>query len=226
MKRYFVDRTAMSGREHDVADRDQSSVGTAQPRLAMRAHFDSLRGCQILSHPDAGSLVQAAGVAPEIEHNEIDCQLSSVLEPLRTAATGREAVLDMLQRVLSAVPMGAGQNASFLAVLHSNVENDSTQQTSRERRYALRSQILKRLEHSVLEGELPEDADIEALSCLCMSYVSGLAASLQDGIPGASLADSVALFVETVGFHKLRTLKRRTRGSPAVPTPRLTLVKR
>jgi hypothetical protein len=217
----------MRGREHIGGDRDQSIVGTAQPGLATRSHFDLLRGCQILSHPDAESPVQPAGVAPEIEHDGIDRQLWSVLELLRKAATGRDAVLDMLQRVLSAgLPMSAGYNAPFLAALHLNVENDSTQQTSRERRYALRSQLLKRLEHSVLEGELPEDADIEALSCLCMSFISGLAASLQDGISGTSLADSVVLFVEAVGFHKVRTPKRRSRGSPPVLTRGLTLVKR
>jgi hypothetical protein len=111
----------------------------------------------------------------------------------------------MLQRVVS---VGLGTHPS--------------QQASQELRYALRSQIIKRLKDAVFEGELPENADVEVLSCLCISFASGLAAILQDGISVTSLVDSVALFVESVGLNKVRPPKRRPRNSHQV----LTLVKR
>jgi hypothetical protein len=178
---------------------------------------------QIHSH----FVVQVSEIAPEVEPAEIDRQLLSVSEPLRVAPTGREAVLDMFKRVVSAgLLVSRKQRAPLLAALHSSPENDPNQWTSRERRFALRGQILKRLEHSVREGELPEDADVEALSCLCMSFVSGLAASLEDGISGDSLEDSIALFVESVGFHKVRMPKRRSPSGSQTSKPVLTLVKR
>jgi hypothetical protein len=223
----LVGHNAMNGREHIVDDRDQSSVRADRSHFAMRAHPGGLRAVQILNHPDAECLVPLAGAESGSTYNEIDRQLSFVLEPLRAAATGREAILDMLRRVLSAsLPTSYGPSTFLPAVLHFSVETDSNPQTSRERRHSLRSQILKRLEHSVSEGELPEGADIEVLSCLCMSFVSGLVISLQDGISKALLEGSIALFVESVGFHKVRAAKRRLRSTPPVVRPVLTLVKR
>jgi hypothetical protein len=216
----------MSGRGHIVDDRDQSVGKTAPPNFAMRAHFGR-PSVEIPSHPVAECLGQPGAVASGSTYNEIDCQLSLVLEPLRTAVTGREAVLDMLHGVLSAgLYVPAGPNAPRPPILRSSVETDSILHMSREWRYSLRSLILERLEQSVYEGELPEDTDIEVLSCLCMSFASGLAASLQDGISAVSLANSVALFVGTVGFHRVRAPKRRPRNSPSVVPPVFTLVKR
>lgn len=205
-------QNAMSDRGHIVDDRDQPVRKTAQPNIAMRAHF----GRPPAVETPSGSTC-----------NEIDCQLSFVLAPLRRAVTGREAVLDMLHGVLSAgLYVAAGPNTPRSPILHSGVETDSILQMSREWRYSLRSLIVERLEQSVYEGELPEDADVHVLSCLCMSFASGLAASLQDGISAASLANSIALFVESIGFHRVRELKRRLRNSPSVVAPVFTLVKR
>jgi hypothetical protein len=130
----------------------------------------------------------------------------------------------MLLGVLSAgFSVRSEPNASFSTGSRSRVRNHPLQ-TSRVGRELLRSQILTRLEHSVWEGELPECADIEALSCLCLSFVNGLAAVLDDGISKICLEASIALFVDNVGFHKVRVAKRRLRRTSPARVPALRLV--
>jgi hypothetical protein len=148
-----------------------------------------------------------------------------ISEPLRTAATGQEAVRDMLRRVLSA-GLSISPRPNAPRVFHFDVEMDSTRPMGHEWRHQLRTELVTRLEHSVSEGELRESADVQVLSCLCMSFASGLAVSLQDGISKACLEGSIPLFLESVGFHKIRAPKRRSRGSSPVGTRMLTLVKR
>jgi hypothetical protein len=218
---------AMIDREHIADDQDESVAGTAQPHFEVRTHSVGPRALQILNPSDAECLHQDAGVASGSLCSEIDGQLAPVLEPLKMAATGREAVQDMLLGVLSAdLSTAPGSNASLPALLHFSVDTDSTLQTSRACRHSLQSQIHQRLEHSVSEGELPECADVQVLSCLCMSFMSGLAVSLQDGIPKECLEDSIPLFVESVGFHKVRIPKRRERSTSPVQASGLRLVKR
>jgi hypothetical protein len=177
-----------------------------------------MAGCEPIVD-EAESVNQPPAVGTGSVFHEVDCQLAVISEPLRTAATGQEAVRDMLQGVLAA-------SLPVPTVLHFGVEIDSTRAVGKEWRHQLRRQLIKRLQHSVSEGELPEDADVQVLSCLCVSFASGLAVSLQDGISKTWLEGSIPLFLESVGFHKIRIPKRRPRGSSPLRRGVLTLVKR
>jgi hypothetical protein len=208
-------------------NRDQSAVKTPRTDSTLRANLGRRCEVEILSHLVVECSPRTAGVASGIECNETDCLLSLVLDPLQTAKTGQEAVLEMLNGVLSAgLSMPAGPNAPFSAILPGSGEADSTGPISRQWRHSLRNLIDERLERSVHEGELPEDAALEVLSCLCTSFASGLVVSLQDGISAASLAKSICLFVESLGFHRVRRPKRSSVTSPSVMRQGITLVKR
>jgi hypothetical protein len=126
--------------------------------------------------------------------------------------------------VLSAsLSMRSESNASSPVLSPVSVETASLHEASGGQRDLLRYQILERLEHSLWEGELPEHADIQAVSCLCMSLASGLGVCLQDGISKTWLENSIHQFVESVGFHKVPAPKRRARNT--LPAPALRLVK-
>jgi hypothetical protein len=216
----------MSVPERTADNQNQWVAITPEPSPAMRAHSWPCT-VEVLGHCAAECLLKPDGLVSASGYNEIDRQLPSVLVPLRTAATGREAVLSMLHAVLSrAASMPAGPNSSPSGGLSPTVEIDSILRKNREWRASLRSLVAERLEQSVYEGELPENANIEGLSSLCTLFASGLAASLQDGISASSLATSISLFVESVGFHRVRAPKRRRRNSPSVIRRGLTLVKR
>jgi hypothetical protein len=224
--RLFVKQKTMSVRERTVDNQDQWVAITPQPSHAMRAHSWPCT-VEVLSPSVAECLLEPDGLVSRGSYNEIDLQPASVLAPLRTAATGREAVLSMLHAVLfGSAWVPAGPNVSPSGGSSPTAENDSILRKSREWRASLRSLVSERLERSVYEGELPENANIEGLSSLCTLFASGLAASLQDGISAASLATSISLFLESVGFHSVRAPKRRRRNSPSVIRRGLTLVKR
>lgn len=141
-----------------------------------------------------------------------------------TARTGRQALADLLYGLLAPGLVQAGPGA-ISPTLDSSLGADSTQPMNREWRLSLGDHIFERLEHSVAEGELPESADIEVLTCLCISFASGLRTGLEDGISPKSLADTIAFFVESVGFHKVRAPRRRPHESSAVGASGLKLVK-
>jgi hypothetical protein len=167
------------------------------------------------------------GFGLETRYCEIDRRVRWLGEKLRTAKTGREAILNMLHAVLSTGnSMFAGPSILLPVIPHGGAGAESSQQMSGELRLSLRNLIRERLERSVFEGELPENADIEALTCLCTMFASGLTADLQDGIAQATLANSIALFVESVGFHRVKPPKRRSGGPTRVLPPVITLVKR
>jgi len=185
------------------------------------------RAVEISSRPRTEHLTLRPGLASESTCSEAERHLWAALERLRTARTGREAVLNILHEVLAAgVRELAESNAAPPAILNGTVAVDSTQQISREWRHSLRSLLFELLERSVFEGELPEDAETEVLTCLCTSFVSGLAVGLRDGLPTEALAQSISLFVESVGFHKIRPPRRSPGDSQKVLAPVITLVKR
>jgi hypothetical protein len=141
----------------------------------------------------------------------LDFALTRVSDPLRKAQTGKEAIHGMLQ---SAVCFGMtyGQpwdNGS--AISSSQGERWFRCRTIKDLRRALERQVRERLEVSVSEGELPENANVQSMSALCMSVLNGLLFCIEDDIPEASLLDSVRMFVESLGFHPVRPLRRRRR---------------
>jgi hypothetical protein len=215
----------MNFSQRTLDNQDLWVATSLEPSPAMRAHTWPF-AIETLSPSSAERLLEPDGLVSGTDYEEIALP-PSVFAPLRTGATGREALLTMLHAVLSGracVP--AGPNVSPSGDSCPTVENDSSLQNSREWRAALRSLVSERLEQSVYEGELPERANVEGLSSLCTLFASGLAASLQDGISATSLATSISLFVESVGFHSVRSPKRRRRNSPSVVRRGLSLVKR
>jgi hypothetical protein len=171
-------------------------------------------------------LARRADFDLEDRHPEPDCQLSPVLEPLRAGATGREAMLEMLRGIISAGSGGdTGSNAALAGNLPCELEDCSVQTRRSEQRHSLHSLLVERLGRSVHEGELPEDTNVEVLSCLCTSFASGLSVSVQDGICAASLASSIALFVERLGFHRVRATRRRSVRNRSAMRSGLRLVK-
>lgn len=132
-------------------------------------------------------------VDPELDH-----QVRSILEPLGTAPTGREAIRQVLERIVSA-------DSSFAPeCTHS--------------RQMIRLQILHRIESAVYEGELPESTQAETLGNSCSSFLIGLAINRQDGVSAALLVDSIRSFVDGLGFHIARPAKRKHRvNSNLVP---------
>jgi hypothetical protein len=170
---------------------------------------------------------QPADFVSGTRYRETDCRLSPVFEPLRVAATGREAMLGMLGGIVSAgLNADKGSNASLAGNLPCELEARSVQTKRSEQRHSLQSLIIERLGRSVHEGELPEDTNVDVLSCLCTSFASGLSVSVQDGISAASLESSIALFVEKLGFHRVRETKRRSARNQSAMRPGLRLVKR
>jgi len=213
------------GRELTVDDWDRSDVKTAQPDFAMRTGFDGREAVRAPNHPVEECSARSMSAASGITYDEVDRQLLRALEPLRSAVTGREAVLEMLHGILSFnLSQLPESSAAHSSILHSGGE--ATPHISRQWRLSLRSLSLDRLERSVYEGELPEDADVEVLSCLLLSFASGLAASAQYGISAASWSNSISLFVESIGFQRIRAPKRRRAKPPTVMRQGLTLIKR
>jgi hypothetical protein len=149
-----------------------------------------------------------------------DFVLLRVSELLRKAQTGKEAIHGMLQSAVS------------LGTIYSRFRNDGStvsptaggpripDHAIKDLRRTLERQVRERFEASVSEGELPENANVESMSALCMSLLSGLLFCMEDGVSETSLLDSVGIFVEGLGFHTLRPLKRRSQ------TPVLALVRK
>jgi len=149
--------------------------------------------------------------------SELLLQLGEIFKPLSRATTGREALCETLRRV---VDLGASCGAPIdqfrSAQPNADCARNAYYRLIQEGRHTLRMKVLERLEESVREGELPENADVEVLGTLFVSFVIGLAVSVQDGIPIASLLDSVTLFVAGLGFHTIRSTRRRRRGTRPV----------
>jgi hypothetical protein len=150
-----------------------------------------------------------------------DFVLNCISEPLRKAQTGKEAIHGMLQ---SAVSLGTTYFRSRDD--GSSISSNQSERCFRCRgitdlRRALERQVRERLEVSVSEGELPENANVQSLSALCISVLNGLLFCIEDDIPETPLVDSVRLFVESLGFHPVRPLKKRPRRPAAVlPFPK------
>jgi hypothetical protein len=149
--------------------------------------------------------------------SETSTLLELILRPLQIASTGREGLSGMLLGVLAAAR--SEPDASLTASRLPRNENVLPLAPRWEISELMRIEILRRLQHSVYEGELPENACVQILSCLCVSFANGLAVSLNDGISQTWLETSITCFVEKLGFHKIRMEKRSACGSTSVRGP-------
>jgi hypothetical protein len=137
--------------------------------------------------------------------------LAALVEPLRNANTGREAVRDMLETAVSL------QNGySWLKELRNvnraaGAERNSAKQEMPSCGQALEREIRGRFERSVYEGELSENANVRSLSALCLRLVNGFLVCADDGILTVTALESVKLFVDGLGFHVARPSKKRPR---------------
>ena len=144
-------------------------------------------------------------------------RLEVVLEPLSHANSGRVALRETLQRVVElGISCRYTDEQIGPAETPANVARNTSNWRAQDCRQIMRTKVLGRLEQSVCDGELPEDADVEALCILCVSFLIGLTVSVQDGIPTEALLNSVALFVASLGFHTVRPAKRRHRRAQSV----------
>lgn len=183
--------------DSEVSDHRKECLNTGQltsefrtqPAANAPSAFPSPEQLRILS---AGEQKSLTNVDPEFDH-----QVRSILEPLSAALTGREAIRQMLERIVSA-------DSGFAPGTHS--------------RQMIRLQILHRIESAIYEGELPESTQMEALGNSCTSFLLGLAINRHDGISAALLIDSIRLFVNGLGFHGTRPAKMEHRvNSNLVP---------
>ena len=135
--------------------------------------------------------------APEILPSVV---LATLTEPLRTAPTGRDAIHGLLEIAMSLRNPGARS-------LTRGGKPDA--QTIYGCGKSLEYHIRDRFERSVYEGELPEGANVGAMSALTLTVVRGLVFCTQDS--AATLLDSLKLFVNGLGFHVPGSAKRRPR---------------
>ncbi len=139
--------------------------------------------------------------------------LAALSKPLRTARTGREAVHGMLEIAIS-LRRGYRRLKDHRAGVRSlAVERQPDAEVITNCGNCLEHQIKDRLERSVDEGELPESANILSISALTLTVVNGLLISPVENGSAATLTllDSVKLFVDGLGFHVVRPVKRRQR---------------
>jgi AcrR family transcriptional regulator len=144
--------------------------------------------------PGYGALHKAFGTRDEILRAAIrfcaDTEACLAQEPLRVSPTGREAILAMLEenvRLRRHWPRYCGCLFTFTAFIIPP------------------EHIRARIARSVREGELPEDANCEALANLCLTLLSGLTFRVMDGAPPSLLFRSIGLFVDALGFRVRRT---------------------
>jgi AcrR family transcriptional regulator len=166
------------------------------------------------------TLQKAFGAREEILRAAIqfcaETEASLAHEPLRVLPNGREAILSMLQenlRLRRHWPRYCGCLFTFNAFIVPP-EDAGLRDFLTERRRSLSKHIRLRLAQSAAEGELPEDANCEALANLCLTLLSGLMLRALEGTPPGPLFRSLELFVNALGFKP-----RRSRARPRVTRP-------
>lgn len=160
------------------------------------------------------ALQKAFGTREEILRAAIqfcaDAEASLAQEPLRVSLTGREAILSMLEenvRLRRRWPKYCGCLLTFNTFIVPT-EEAGLHEFLTARRRSLFKHIRLRLRHSVTEGELPEDANCEALANVCLTLLSGLMFRVLDGTPPGPLFRSMELFVNSLGFTPRRSQTR------------------
>jgi hypothetical protein len=67
---------------------------------------------------------------------------------------------------------------------------------------------------SVIEGELPEDTNVDAVANLCLPVSGGLTFRVIDGSPKGLLFRSIELFVNGLGFFPQKIIRSQSLESP------------
>ena len=135
-----------------------------------------------------------------------DTEASLAQEPLRVSATGKEAILSMLEenvRLRRHWTRHCGCLFSFNAFVIPP-EDTELQDFLTERRRSLAKQIRSRLVQAVADGELQKGVNCEVLANLCLTLLSGITFRVLDGAPPGLLFRSLELFVTAIGFTPRR----------------------
>ena len=135
-----------------------------------------------------------------------DTEASLADEPLRVAATGKEAILAMLEenvRLRRHWPRSCACLFSFNAFIVPPDEAD-LQDFLFEKRRTLAKHVRSRLVLSVREGELAEGTNCEVLANLCITHLGGLGLRVLDSAPTPFLIRSIEFFVDALGFRSGR----------------------
>jgi AcrR family transcriptional regulator len=217
--------------------RRQRQGGDAVDRPAVLRKVMEVLSVKGFAQASIADLTSAAGVGYKALHRVFgnrddilraaiqycaDTEASLAHEPLRASATGREAIVSMLEenvRLRRHWPRSCG----CLFTLNAFVippEDVDLQEFLMARRHSLLKQIRSRLAESVAEGELPKSANCEALANLCLTVLSGLTFRVLDGTPPSLLFRCIELFVDRLGFTRRRGSHRVM--IPMVAEPRLT----
>jgi hypothetical protein len=175
-------------------------VGSHMPASSSSARVRNSRGENLRN--EFGTEEALVEAAPETPPEPV---VEALTERLRTARTGREAVHGLLEIAIS---LRTGYRESNAGQLPKSLEH----------------YLRNRLERSVYEGELPESANVRAMSALTFATVNGLLFCEQEDASAAQLRDSVRLFIDGLGFQAVRPLKRNRRPRPLAPI--LQFVKR
>jgi hypothetical protein len=136
-------------------------------------------------------------------------KLEAISEPLFQSSTCSEAMRQVLLRVIELGISLRDRTRQIEGPRCVDNEQSSFDEVIGDHRDTLLLELRARLEASRNEGELPEDADVVALSILCSSVLIGLSVVSQDDVSSESLFESVALFVDRLGFHRIRSASRR-----------------
>ena len=160
---------------------------------------------------DERALQKAFGTRKEILRAAIqfcaDTEASLAQEPLRVSPTGREAILAMLEenvRLRRHWPGYCGCLFMFNGFIIPPDETD-LRDFLFDKRQSLSKHIRSRFRQSVKEGELPNDANCQALTDLCLTVLGGITFRVLDATPASLLFRSITLFVDMLGFRALRT---------------------
>jgi AcrR family transcriptional regulator len=149
-----------------------------------------------------------------------DTEWSLAQEQLRVSLTGREAILAMLEENVRLRRHWSGYGGCLFLFNSFIVPPDETnlQDFLFEKRRSLTKHLRSRFVQSVRKGELPDDANCQALTDLCLTILGGITFRVLDATPPSLLFRSIELFVSTIGFstHRDAEKQRVARG----PTPR------
>ena len=173
---------------------------------------------------DERTLQKAFGTRKEILRAAIrfyaDTEASLAQEPLRVSPTCREAILAMLEENVRLRRHWPGYCGCLFMFNSFIVPPDETglQDFLFERRRTLTKHLRSRLAQSVREGELPDAANCQALTDLCLTILAGITFRVLDATPPSFLFRSIELFVSKLGFstHRPAEMQRMERGA----TPR------
>jgi AcrR family transcriptional regulator len=167
------------------------------------------------------SLYKAFGTKEEIVGAAIrfcaESEACLAHEPLRMSHSGKEAISCMLEenvRLCGRWPRVRGCLFTLNAFIIPT-QDPGLQEFLSEQRRSLQKPVRDRVAQSVVEGELPEDTNVDAVANLCLAVLGGLTFRVIDGTPKGLLLRSIELFVNGLGFSSQKSLVRRASKAQA-----------